>query len=135
MIAPFDPNDIRVRVAVVIRGPEANHRFAFALDTGSNRTTLRPHLMRMLGFDLTKPVQIDRFRSVTGGGKAGAFVAPLVSALGVTHTDFILHAQELSTGLTIDGLLGLDFLRGRVLTLDFARGRIDLCPPGPWWAF
>jgi len=120
---------------VTIHGPRKTHEFGFALDTGSNRTTLRPHLMRMLGFDLTNPVRLDRFRSVTGGGQAGAFVAPQVTALGVTHTDFMLHAQKLSAGLTIDGLLGLDFLRGRVLTLDFVRGRIALRPPRPWWAF
>lgn len=135
MIVPFNPNSVRILVPVTVHGPRNAHEFGFALDTGSNRTTLRPHLMRLLGFDLTNPVQVDRDRSVTGSGQAGAFIAPLVSALGVSHTNFLLHAQNLSTGITVDGLLGLDFLRGRVLTLDFSRGRIALRPPRRWWAF
>jgi hypothetical protein len=122
---PFNPNSVRVLVPVTVRGPRKTHEFGFALDTGSNRTTLRPELMRLLGFDLTNPVQVDRFRSVTGRGEAGAFVAPFVSAPGVTHNNFVIHAQALSTGLTVDGLLGL----------DFARGRIALRPPRAWWAF
>jgi hypothetical protein len=132
---PFDPTGVRILVPVTVRGPLRTHTFGFALDTGSNRTTLRPQLMRMLGFDLAAPIQVDRFRSVTGSGRAGAFVAPIISALGVTHTDFVLYAQELSAGLTIDGLLGLDFLRGRTVTLDFVRGQITLGPPRRWWAF
>jgi hypothetical protein len=34
------------------------------------------------------------------------------------------HALPPTTG--IDGLLGLDFLRGSVLTIDFQNGQIDL---------
>jgi len=41
------------------------------------------------------------------------------------------HSAILFTGRTpkdmaIDGLLGLDFLRNRILTMDFKRGRISL---------
>jgi hypothetical protein len=91
--------------------------------------------MRLLGFDLANPIQVDRYRGVVGGGRAPAFIAPLVSALGVTHTNFVLHSQPLNVAVTVDGLLGLDFVRGRTLTLDFVRGRIALRPPRPWWAF
>jgi hypothetical protein len=35
--------------------------------------------------------------------------------------------------VTVYGLLGLDFRRGRVLTLNFARGRVGLRGPRAWW--
>jgi predicted aspartyl protease len=132
--APFDPNARRVLVPVTVRGPRATHRFGFALDTGASRTTLRPELLRLLGFDLANPVAVRDFRGVTGGGRAPSFVAEAVTALGVTLTRFEIHAVSPSASVTIDGLLGLDFLRGRVLTLDFARGRMALRRPR-WWAF
>jgi len=51
----------------------------------------------------------------------------------VTRTNFPVVAHDLPPAVTVDGLLGLDFFRDLVLTLDFARGRIDLRPPRPWW--
>lgn len=44
-------------------------------------------------------------------------------------------AHELPRRFEGDGLLGLDFLRGRVLTLDFLRGRVSLGLAKSWWQF
>ena len=41
----------------------------------------------------------------------------------------------LDPAVMIDRLLGLDFFRGLVLTLDFARGDIALRGPKRWWHF
>jgi hypothetical protein len=56
-------------------------------------------------------------------------------ALGHTRTDFEIAALAPPPALTVDGLLGLDFLRGHVLTLDLARGRVGLRAPSRWWPF
>lgn len=80
--------------------------------------------------DMTRP---RRFRSATGGGSAPTVRLRQLLALGVTHTDFPIVAYDPPPAVTADGLLGLDFLRGRVLTLDFARGRVGLRQPRKWW--
>lgn len=49
-------------------------------------------------------------------------------------TEFVVAAHDLPLGVEADGLLGLDFFRGFVLTLDFVRGRITLAPKH-WWQF
>ena len=75
-----------------------------------------------------------RLRSVTGGGSA-----PVVSARQLfgtrphQDTDFSVTPYDFPPAVIVDGLLGLGFLRGWVLTLDFARGRVGLrAPRGRW---
>ena len=54
--------------------------------------------------------------------------------LGQARTDYAVAAHELPPVVTYDGLLGLDFFRGLVLKLDFARGLISLFRRR-WWQF
>lgn len=49
-----------------------------------------------------------------------------LSALGRNQLAFPVLAHALPPAAGADGLLGLDFLRGSLLTLDFPGGRIDL---------
>ena len=49
-----------------------------------------------------------------------------LDALGQTRTMFPVLAHTLPSSASIDGLLGLDFLRGRVLHVDFLQGHITL---------
>jgi hypothetical protein len=58
-----------------------------------------------------------------------------VTALDRIRTDFLVAAHDLPLGVEADGLLGLDFFRGLVLKLDFARGRIWLTAFRRWWQF
>jgi hypothetical protein len=50
---------------------------------------------------------------------------PALSALGVDLRDLDVCAADFSAS-SFDGVLGLDFLRGRVLAIDFQTGTIDL---------
>lgn len=49
-----------------------------------------------------------------------------MSALGRHRLAFTVVAHSLPSAARIDGLLGLDFLRDGVLTLDFIHGQITL---------
>ena len=49
-----------------------------------------------------------------------------ISALGQEQTDFSILAHALPPTSTIDGVLGLDFLRGHLLTVDFRIGQLSL---------
>lgn len=48
------------------------------------------------------------------------------SALGQHRLGLSVLAHGLPATTGIDGLLGLDFLRGSVLTIDFLQGQIGL---------
>lgn len=76
-----------------------------------------------------------RLRGDTGVTRAPLIRVPALTALGRARTDVLVAAHDLPLGAESDGLLGLDFFRGFVLTLDFARGRITLARPRPWWRF
>jgi hypothetical protein len=58
---------------------------------------------------------------------------PALAALDRVRTDFLVAAHDLPLGVTTTGLLGLDFFRGFVLTIDFFRVRITLAPRRWWW--
>jgi hypothetical protein len=57
-----------------------------------------------------------------------------VAALDRVRTDFLVAAHDFPLGVEADGLLGLDFFRGFVLTLDFIRGRVKFTSR-LWWQF
>src|SRR5207248_721496 len=49
-----------------------------------------------------------------------------LTALGQDRIDFPVLCHTLPPSATVDGLLGLDFLRGCIVTIDFQRGDISL---------
>jgi hypothetical protein len=49
-----------------------------------------------------------------------------IAVLGQDRTDFEVLCHTLPASMTVDGVLGLDFLRGHVLTVDFKAGLITL---------
>ena len=58
----------------------------------------------------------------------GTKFSPLITLTGLTslehlRTNFTVVAHNFPEEIEVDGVLGLDFFRGLVLTLDFARGR------------
>jgi hypothetical protein len=132
MSVSFDPTARSVLVPVIVVGPRRPFRFRFALDTGATQTVLSATLARNLGFDFNHPISQARVRSATGTARVPVFRSIRVSALDQTRDDFLLAAQDFPLGVQADGLLGLDFYRGLVLRLDFARGRASLNTPSRW---
>jgi hypothetical protein len=47
-------------------------------------------------------------------------------ALGAAHSNFPVLCHTLPPSSTVDGLLGIDFLRGRRLIMDFREGFLSL---------
>lgn len=135
MTSPFDPSARNVLVKVTVVGTVSAYEFKLALDTGANQTSLRPELLRQLGFDSARTTRFQLVRTGSGTVRAPVVVASHVRCLGQTRTSFPVAALDPAGAHGADGLLGLDFLRGLVLKLDFARGRVDLRPPAPRWQF
>ncbi len=51
-----------------------------------------------------------------------------ITALGRKRTAFPVLCHTLPPSAGVDGLLGLDFLRGQVLTIDLKAGQVLLTP-------
>lgn len=122
----FAPDARSIRVPVFVVGGRASYTVRCAIDTGSTQTILPATILRALGYDLARPVHRTRIRSATGIAPAPVIRVSAITALDRVRTDFLVAAHDLPLGVEADGLLGLDFFRGLILTLDFARGRITL---------
>jgi len=77
-----------------------------------------------VGYDLDKPE--DEIYITTGNGLI--FVPKItiekLMSLGETKANFTVIAHNLPPTASVDGVLGLDFLRGHVLNIDFKIGEI-----------
>ena len=70
----------------------------------------------------------ERVQMTTGSGVESVPEIALsrIEALGQGCNDFPVLCHKLPPSATVDGLLGLDFLRDKRLILDFRAGQITL---------
>jgi predicted aspartyl protease len=97
-----------------------------ALDTGATSTVVNVGMLVAIGCDpATAP---DRVQVTTGSGVEFSPRVTLqrIVALGLERTDFHVLGHTLPPSAGVDGLLGLDFLRGYVLTVDLRNGRVTV---------
>jgi len=130
---PFDPTFRLVRVPVILVGEAEPVKLLFAVDTGATRTVVSEIAVRRLGIDTDRIPRTKTLRGATGPGAVGEVALRALSALGRTWDAPTLAFRKLGTP-SVDGLIGLDFFRGRVLTVDFVRGSVALKRPA-WWRF
>ena len=108
-----------------IWGPLESHIFYLALDTGATDTMVSAQLLDKIGYDLSaQPLAVIR----TAGGviQTPDITVSRLESLGQSRVDFPLLAHDLSPKANVDGVLGLDFLRGHVLNIDFRLGKLSL---------
>src|SRR5262249_16974244 len=113
-------------VRAEIEGPIKTIRVRLALDTAATNTFLNPKHLIAAGCDPAKSGKQVQF--ATGAGPASAKVVYIrrLEALGVTRNAFPVLAPDVPVSSTADGLLGLDFLGGLKLEIDFRAGTIEL---------
>jgi predicted aspartyl protease len=126
MSVRFDPQHGLIVVAAELQGPSGTAVLRLALDTGATTTLLNNSLLVAAGYDPAKSE--DRVEITTESGVEYVARVKLrkLTALGQAQTDFAVLAHALPPSAGVDGLLGLDFLRGSLLTIDFRTGEIDL---------
>jgi predicted aspartyl protease len=127
MSFPFNPSQGLVIVRAELEGPTGNGVLRLALDTGATGTVVSAAMLVAVGYDpALAPV---RLQVTTGSGIEFAPRITLMSriiSLGQERTIFPVLCHTLPPSAGVDGLLGHDFLRGQVLTLDFVSGLITL---------
>jgi predicted aspartyl protease len=122
----FDSQQGLVIVRAELWGPAGSAVLQLALDTGATGTLVNVGLLVAVGYDPALPP--DRVQVTTGSGVE--FVPRItldqIRSLGQDRFDFPVLGHTLPPSAGVDGLLGLDFLRGQSLTLDFRVGQVTL---------
>ena len=128
MTFPFDPTERLLIVQAKVAGPTNNMAVNLALDTGATNTFLDEGVLAFAGY--TPAQATSQFQVLTASGTIQVLEVPVISltAFGQTRTSFLVQAHSFPPGTGHDGVLGLDFLRGNILTLDFVKGEITLTP-------
>src|SRR5690349_1462123 len=109
-------------VTAEVDGPSGTGILRLALDTGATRTLIDRTMLVTVGYD--PAFAPGRIQVTTANGTAVVPEIPVAKlrALGQERAGFRVLCHTLPPGIGIDGLLGLDFLRGQVLTIDFRAG-------------
>ena len=126
MSEPFNSHSGLIVVRTELFGPSQSVNLRLALDTGASGTLINVGVLVALGYD--PALASTRVQVTTGSGVeyVPRFDVIRIAALGQERTAFPVLAHTLPPSASIDGLLGLDFLRGGVLEIDFRQGRITL---------
>jgi hypothetical protein len=123
---PFDARRGLVIVRTELFDPTGSIVLRLALDTGATGTMVNAGPLVTVGYDPS--LAPERVQVTTG---SGVEFVPLIAiselkALGQTRVGFPVLGHTLRQSASVDGLLGLDFLREQELNIDFRRGLITL---------
>lgn len=123
---PFDPRQGPILVDAEVTGPAHSATVRLILDTGATTSLLEESVLIVLGYDLSSVT--DRVAMTTGSlvTSVPRVVLTRFSALNRHRFGFTVPAHTLPGSVSVHGLLGLDFLRDGVLTIDFPAGTISL---------
>lgn len=126
MSFPFDARRGLVVVQTELFGPRGSIVLRLALDTGATATMINVAPLVAIGYDPS--LSEDRVQVTTGSGVE--FVPRLqlarIKFLGVDRVEVPILSHTLPPSATIDGLLGLDLLRGQTLVVDFRESVVSL---------
>ena len=126
MSLPFDPQQGLIVVQAELWGPHGSAVLRLALDTGATSTVVNVAMLVAIGYD--PALTSDRVQVTTGSGVefAPRVILQRVIALGHERSSFPVLGHTLPPSAGVDGLLGLDFVRGLSLTIDFRAGQVRL---------
>ena len=126
MIFTFDPKRGLIVVPTDVTGPSGTKLFHLALDTGATSTVLNTGALESIGYDAGAVTTKVRMSGVTGIAEVPRLHVVRITALGVRRQNFRVLAHTQPPTVAIDGILGLSFLRGLRLVIDFRSGEVEL---------
>lgn len=127
---PFKYRDGQIWLRVTV--PRASEPLHFLLDSGAAASVLDQQTARRLGLKCVERVNIRGVRT----SASGYWTSPLsfrVGEIPLSQKFLAVDLQKLSraTARPVDGLLGADFFRGRIVQIDYAAETIRLLPATP----
>ncbi|HEX7409469.1 MAG TPA: retropepsin-like aspartic protease [Candidatus Binatia bacterium] len=122
MSIPFDPREGLIIVPAELWGPSGSVVLRLALDTGATSTVVNVGMLVAIGY--APALAPDRVQVTTGSGVefAPRITLRQIAALEQQRTDFAVLGHTLPPSAGVDGLLGLDYVRGLRLTVDLRSG-------------
>jgi predicted aspartyl protease len=126
MSTAFNAQQGLIILRALLWGPTGQRSVQLALDTGATSTLVNTAILVTLGYD--PAVSPDRVQMTTGSGVeyVPRLATDRIRVLGQERVNFALVAHTLPPSASVDGLLGLDFLRGQELMIDFRNGQLTL---------
>ena len=121
MSVPFQPEYGLIIVPVSLAGPKVSGSIRCALDTGSTDTLISTVVLELLGYDVASTANFVDVTTASGSQLAPQVAIQGIRALGFDRKDFTILGLTLPPTAGVDGLLGLDFLRGLSPNVDFRR--------------
>lgn len=122
----FDPTQGLVVVSAELTGPAGAAVIRLALDTGATSTLINAGILVALGYEPS----LARGRTQVTTGSGVEYVPKIalrrIKALGQARSGFAVLCHTLPPSASVDGLLGLDFLRKKRLAVDFRKGVIEV---------
>ena len=107
-------------------GPARRANIRLVLDTGATTSLINLSTLLYLGFDPNQPFRLVRMATGSAVQMVPVLLLTRLSALGQHRYGFPVIAHALPLVTAVDGLLGLDFLRDQILTIDFRAGQVTL---------
>ena len=126
MKQPFDPKAGLIVVPTEFHGPNGVGVLRLALDTGANTTLVNLGPLLRLGYDPTVTSERVQITTASGVEFAARVLVKKFTALGRARLNFPVLGHTLPLNIGVDGLLGLDFLRGSRLAVNFQKGFVRL---------
>ncbi|MDB6072683.1 MAG: hypothetical protein JWO89_323 [Verrucomicrobiaceae bacterium] len=124
-VIPFEFRDGLIWVKIAAAGAQAP--LNFLLDSGAGSTVLSADASARLQVPIGKPTSVQRVGAGVAAFRARDFQASL-GGIAVSRTPLVLDLSHTSSFCcrAIDGLIGQDFLRDRVVQINFKTSTIRL---------
>jgi hypothetical protein len=113
-------------VEAEISGPTRSVVATLVLDTGATTTSLYATVLRFVGYDPDAATDFVSMMTRTRVERVPRMMVNRLSALGRHAIGLRVLAHDLPAVAAVDGLLGLDYFRNLLLTIDFRAGQITL---------
>lgn len=126
MTHTFDPGEGLVVVRAELFGPSGTTVVRLAVDTGATATLLNVAPLELVGHGPS--TSSSRIWITTGSREEHVprVNVECIRAMGHERSNFPVLAHTLPASTSVDGLLGLDYMRAHVLHIDFRRSEISL---------
>ena len=125
MRVKFDATWGLIVIPTRVYGKQDDTIVRLALDTGATSSVINWDVAMLLGYDPAS--EKERVQITTGSGVefAPRITVKKIEVMRKSLDNFPMLCHTLPPSATVDGLLGLDFFRGKRLLLDFKGGFVD----------
>ena len=124
---PFEITD-DINLIIVI-GKIDGYEIRLALDTGASDTVIDATALMIAGYNKSNALEETELETAKGIVAADIFDVKTLEVLGIKRRNFQLCSYDFLANnvLTdIDGVLGIDFLMGKKICIDFIRFEITI---------